>query len=185
MVKMDKNERVLGTFGNVTIYEMYGERRHRAKSSLTRKRVLESKAFEKTRKCASDMGRAAKIGSFIYKALPCDIKERWLYQAITGEAASLLYKGKAEQEVKEFLWNKYIESTGAKHEDATIEKTFRNYNLSDKQTPRKLRDVFYTRWECQGKTYYDFKRAWDRRGSFNKEKFRYILEVLQMPSNRG
>jgi len=183
MVKMDKKGRALGTFGNVVIYEMYGKTYNRRKSSLSGKRVLESKAFEKTRKCAADMGRAARIGSYIYKALPADIKERWLYQAITGEAASLLYKGKAEQEVKNFLWNKYIENTGAKNQDA-IEMKCRNFEPSTKETSRKLRDIFYERWEEQGKSYYYFKRAWDRRGHFNKERFREILEVMEMPWNR-
>ena len=79
----------------------------RMKSSLTRKRVLKSKAFEKTRKYAGNMAKAARLGSAIYKELNLAKKNRALYHAITGMAASLLYKGVDETEVYQILKKKY------------------------------------------------------------------------------
>src|SRR5262249_40393367 len=113
MAKMNEGVFISGTIGNLTFYQMYGRTYMRTKSSLTRKRVLKSAAFENTRKHAADLGRAAQIGSVVYRALPAEMKGRWLYRSITGEAASLLYEGQPEEEVLAFLWKKYIEDTGA------------------------------------------------------------------------
>lgn len=106
---------VSGTIGNICIYRLDGHTYARAKSTLSRKQVLESKAFESTRKHAGDMGRAARIGSAVYRALPAAEKGRPVYQTITGEAASLLYKGIEEEEVRAILWEKYIQRAGKGH----------------------------------------------------------------------
>ena len=99
---------VSGTVGNVCIYEVDGQLYMRSKSSLTRKRVLKSKAFEKTRRYASDMGKAARLGSAVYWDLPVEKRNRFVYQAITGMAASLLYKGVSEEEVQNILKKEYV-----------------------------------------------------------------------------
>ena len=99
---------VSGTVGNVCIYEVDGQLYMRSKSSLSRKRVLKSKAFEKTRRYASDMGRAARLGAAIYWDLPVEKRNRFIYQAITGMAASLLYKGVSEEEVQNILKKEYV-----------------------------------------------------------------------------
>ena len=101
---------ISGTVGNVCIYEVDGQLYMRSKSSLTRKRVLKSKAFEKTRRYASDMGKAARLGSTIYWDLPAAQRNRSVYQAITGMAASLLYQGVLEEEVQNILKKEYIDS---------------------------------------------------------------------------
>ena len=100
---------ISGTVGNVCIYEVDGQLYMRSKSSLTRKRVLKSKAFEKTRRYASDMGKAARLGSTIYWDLPPAQRNRSVYQAITGMAASLLYKGMSEEEVQNIVKKKYVD----------------------------------------------------------------------------
>ena len=157
MAKMDEGIFISGTIGNLTFYQMYGRTYMRTKSSLTRKRVLKSKEFEQTRKHASDLGRAAQIGSVVYQALPAEMKERWLYRAITGEAASLLYEGQEEDEVQEFLWKKYIEDTGVEKEAViTPEGSYPSH--SSKETSKKLWEIFCKRWEMQGRSYYHFKR---------------------------
>ena len=163
-----------GTIGNLTFYQMYGRTYLRSKSSLTRKRVLKSRAFAKTRKCASSLGVAARIGSEVYRALPGNIRDRWLYRAITGEAASLLYEGRTEQEVRNLLWEKYIEYTGVKQETAVIEPP--------RKVESNLREVFLERWEKQGKSYGDFKSAWDKRGYFNRFRFRQVVSRLDSVS---
>ena len=172
MAIMPEGVQLSGTIGNVTFYQMYGRTYLRKKSSLTRKRVLKSKSFAKTRKCASDLGIASRIGSEVYRALPDTIRERWLYRAITGEAASLLYEGKTEQEVRAFLWEKYIEDTKLKKETATAQATRKANN--------QLREIFEERWEKQGRSYADFRSAWEKRGNFNRERFREVLKRLSM-----
>src|SRR6188474_3196906 len=92
--------------GNVCVYKMRGKVYLRSKSSLTRKRVLKSKAFEKTRKYASNMGEASQLASAIYKEFPPAKRNRSKYQAMTGMAASLLYQGLREDEVQNLLRKK-------------------------------------------------------------------------------
>ena len=99
-IKKTKND-------NVVVYEMRGNIYLRTKSSLTRKRVLKSKVFEKTRKYAGNMAKASRIGSSIYRELNVATKNRALYQSITGMAASLLYKGVDEAKVHQILKTKF------------------------------------------------------------------------------
>ena len=80
------------TIGDLTFYMMDGVNYVRIKSSLTRKRVLKSPDFRKTRLYAGFMARASKIGSVIYQALPHDWRQGWMYRAFTGEALQLLKK---------------------------------------------------------------------------------------------
>jgi hypothetical protein len=172
----------MGTVDNLCIYEMWGKVYYRKKSSLTRKRVLKDRKFEKTRKHASEMGRAARIGSVIYKAMPEDIKDRWIYRAITGEAASLLYQGKEEEEVKAFLWKKYIEDTDCREQQAkeAMEsgRCSRNVFPSTPEANLSLRKIFEQRWEKQGRSTYWFKQAWQKRGYFNPDRFTSVMNYL-------
>jgi hypothetical protein len=183
MAKMDEGVFISGTIGNLTFYQMYGRTYMRTKSSLTRKRVLKNKEFENTRKHAANLGRAAQIGSVVYRALPLEMKGRWLYRSITGEAASLLYDGQTEEEVQVFLWKKYIEDTGAV-QDSAIAPGDDNLSRSTKETNKKLWEIFRERWELQGRSYYFFKRAWQKRSYFNREKFGEMLTILNRPWNR-
>jgi len=91
---------------NVCVYKMRGKVYLRSKSSLTRKRVLKSKAFEKTRKYAGKMARASQLASAIYREFPPAKRDLSKYQAMTGMAASLLYKGLPEDEVQNMLKKK-------------------------------------------------------------------------------
>ena len=101
-----------GFYGNVKdsnlcIYRWDGAIIVRTKSSLTRKRVLSSKKFARTRAYASKMVTASKIGSAIYKDLPKHKPDRSLYQKITGMAASLLYAGTDPIEVERKLRDEF------------------------------------------------------------------------------
>jgi hypothetical protein len=183
MQKMDSRGNILGTFGNICFYEMDGKSYVRKKSSLTRKRVLKTKEFEKTRTYAGKMAIAARIGSVIYKALPGDIKNRWFYRAITGEAASLLYTGKEEQEVKDLLWKKYIADTNSENKKVN-EANGRNLVHSTRESNRQLRELFRLAWEKQGKREYNFKQAWDKRGYFSRERFYDVYEYMNVPWRR-
>jgi hypothetical protein len=102
-------EGVIGNLkdSNLCIYRWDGAIIVRTKSSLTRKRVLTSKKFAKTRAYASKMVIASQIGSAIYKELPKTKPDRALYQKITGKAASLLYAGAEPVEVEQKLRELY------------------------------------------------------------------------------
>ena len=177
MAIMNEPNGYTGTIHGVTVYKMYGKRYMRTKSSLSRKRVLTGKSFEKTRQCAAKMGHAAKIGSEIYKALPADIKDRWLYRAITGEAVSLLYEGKTVEEVKTFLWKKYITETGVE-EKVVLSPTGNNAAPSTRHNNRRLWQLFRERWEKQKRGSSRFKQAWQNSGYFNPRRFREVLVAL-------
>jgi hypothetical protein len=181
MAKLAEGVHFTGTIGNICYYEIGDRTYSRIKSSLTRKRVLKNKEFEKTRKHAGDLALASKIASAIYKVLPSDIKGRWIFRAITGEAASLLYKGKTEQEVKDLLWKKYVQDTNCANE-AAIKAGCVNVVPSTKQMNLQLKKIFMDRWERQGKPVYYFKRAWRWRqgNSFDREvipgRLRYVRD---------
>lgn len=102
------HDKVIDIPGNVVIYKWKNLTCLRTKSSLTRQRVLKSKAFATTRKYAGNMAKAARLASAVYKELALVKKNRSLYQAITGTAASLLYKGADEKEVYRVLKQKFL-----------------------------------------------------------------------------
>lgn len=173
MAKTPEGTHFTGTIGNICFYQ-WGDRTFaRAKSSLTRDRVLKSKEFAATRKHASDMGRASRLASEIYKELPGDIRGRWIFRAIAGHAVSLLYKGKTEEQVRIALRKKYIHDP--KKEINTKDKNDAGKTSgllmapSTKQANRQYHDIFLQQWEQQGKPAQFFKRAWKRGSSFNPD----------------
>jgi len=106
------------TIRQLTFYRMDGKKYVRKKSSLTRRKVLYSPRFERTRHYAGLMGRASKIGSQVYRALPEYWRQFWMYQSFTGEALTLLRKGKNEQEIVQLLYEVYVKEVAAKQPTA-------------------------------------------------------------------
>ena len=98
------------TMGGLTFYMMDGVNYVRTKSSLTRKTVLKSAAFRKTRQYAGMMSQASRIGSVIYQALPGNWRQGWMYRAFTGEAMQFLKEGRSVQESTRLLWTRYVEA---------------------------------------------------------------------------
>src|SRR5260221_145633 len=92
------------TIRNLTFYSMEGRNFVRKKSSLTRRRVLYTPQFERTRHYAGLMAKASKIGSLVYNQLPTYWRQFWMYQSFTGEALKMLKAGKKEQEIQQLLW---------------------------------------------------------------------------------
>jgi hypothetical protein len=141
------------TIRNLTFYYMEGRNFVRKKSSLTRRKVLYSPRFERTRHYAALMGQASKIGSFLYNALPVHWRQSWMYRSFTGEAYTMLKKKKEEREIKQFLWDRYIQEVIGKHADAkpllpaptTAKRTYRKQdttywkNKTRKSIQRKAR----------------------------------------------
>jgi hypothetical protein len=97
------------TIGKLTFYVMEGRNFVRKKSCLTRRKVLYSPQFERTRHNAGLMGQASKIGSFVYNALPAYWRQSWMYRSFTGEAFTMLKEGKKEDEIQQVLWTRYVE----------------------------------------------------------------------------
>src|ERR1700757_3395919 len=89
-----------GTIGNLCFYFYRGENLVRTKSSLTGKRVKTDKKFKETMKNAGLLGKASKIGSEVYAALPASWRQHWMHRSFTGEAFTLLRQGKSELEIK-------------------------------------------------------------------------------------
>ena len=100
-----------------TFYMMGGVNYVRKKSRLTRKRVLTSPNFRKTRSYAGLMSQASRIGSVIYQALPHDWRQGWMYRAFTGEALPMLKEGRTVEETTRLMWERYVEAINHHGED--------------------------------------------------------------------
>ena len=169
MARLAKGETLTGTFDDLVFYKWEDRIFVRKKSSLTKERVLKDKAFAGLRKHAGDMGRASKIASEIYKLLPSDIKGRWIFRAIAGHAASLIYKGKDEQQVRDILHRKYVllsgkakTMSGSNETGRTVGKYGLIYEHSSKQANKEWKKLFVKRWVQQGKPEEYFDHAWHR-----------------------
>lgn len=97
------------TIGKLTFYMMDGRNFVRKKSSLTRRKVLYSPQFENTRHNAGLMGKASKIGSQVYNALPEYWRQGWMFRSFTGEAYTMLKAHKGEEEIQQRLLQRYVE----------------------------------------------------------------------------
>jgi hypothetical protein len=100
---------IQGTMCNLTFYMIEGRNFVRAKSSLTRRKVLCSPQFKNTRHNASVLAKASKIGSVVYNALPAYWRQGWMYRSFTGEAYIMLKTGKKEEEIQQLLMQCYVE----------------------------------------------------------------------------
>jgi hypothetical protein len=106
------------TIGNLTFYQMEGRNLVRKKSSLTRRKVLYSPRFERTRHYAGLMAKASRIGSALYQALPSYWRQFWMYRSFTGEALTMLKTGKTEQYIQQQLWERYVKEVAGKQTPA-------------------------------------------------------------------
>src|SRR3990170_2391101 len=105
------------TMGDLTFYMMGGVNYVRKKSRLSRKRVLKTPNFRKTRVYAELMSQASKIGSVIYQALPPGWRQGWMYRAFTGEAMQMLKEGREVEETTRLMWERYVEAINHHGED--------------------------------------------------------------------
>jgi hypothetical protein len=170
MAQLAEGVHFSGSIGNLTFYQRWGRTYVRTKGSVTRERVLKSREYSKTRQYANNLALASRIASPVYRALPADVRASWIFRSITGDAASLLYKGMNEKEVTEILWKKYI---GDKSE---IKPPTFNPLPSTKEGKNKLRKLFLDRWEKQDKYLPDFKMAWKDPRSFDPETVKRIRD---------
>jgi hypothetical protein len=117
------------TMCNLTFYVIEGRNFVRKKSSLTRRRVLYSPHFKNTRHFAGLMGKASKIGSHVYNALPAYWRQGWMFRSFTGEAYTMLKSGKTSAEIQQALLQRYVEPV--------ISKQIKPYAIVTLPTPPK------------------------------------------------
>ena len=169
------------TIGDLCFYQRNGKTYMREAKALDRELVLTDQRFEKTRQHASKMGQASKIASAIYKDLPKELKARWVFRSITGHVASMLYKGEAPEYVKEILYDKYI-SIRQDEMEAVTGSYRTEINYREAKVNKKLRKLFFERWENTGKSIHDFSLAWEEPAAYNADQrkhFNHLYEFLE------
>ena len=179
MARTATNIHVSATIGELCFYQWEGQTFVRKKSSLTARRVLKEKAFAKTRRYAQSMGVASRIASEVYKSSP--VRGRWIFRAITGDAASLLYSGKTEEEVSELLWEKYIQHVrdiDSYHRKNKSTSGTTPITPKSKQAKRELQRIFLKQWKKQGKPEQIFLFTWDNTNHFNPATIRRRSEYF-------
>lgn len=129
------------TIGNLTFYRMEGKNYVRKKSSLTRKKVLHSPRFQRTRHYAALMAKASKTGSIVYKALPAHWRQFWMYRSFTGEALTMLKAGKTEQQIQQLLWEQYVKEVADKQ---TLPITMPVTDIPPKRKYQKHNKAYWT-----------------------------------------
>jgi hypothetical protein len=107
MAKQAGSIKIVGLIGPLCFYRSGDKYYVRRASSLTRKRVKYDPLFHRTMMNARLLGRASKIASVVYKDLPKNFRQYWMYRAFTGEAMQLLKAGKTDDEARETLWHVY------------------------------------------------------------------------------
>jgi len=99
-----------GRYGRVVFYHLPCGLICRFLTPHTRKRILKDPTFAEFRKCSKRMAKASKIGSAVYKALPEDFRQFWMYRAFVGEAFKMLKdEGMTGEQVLESLFSIYVE----------------------------------------------------------------------------
>lgn len=98
MAKQESTQPITGTIDGICFYQMDGMYYARQKSSLEGERVKQDPAFAQTMRYAGLFAKASLIGKRIYASLPAHIKNRKVYQQLTGNAMLLLKAGSSEEE---------------------------------------------------------------------------------------
>ena len=105
MARQSGNILITGTFNDITFYKMYETYYARMKSSLSRKKVLTSPRFARTRMHACQLADASRIASQLYRSIPKEKRNMQLFRAFVGKAKVLLAEGKDKEVVIELLFN--------------------------------------------------------------------------------
>ena len=162
---------ICGTMHNLTFYCMAGRNFVRTKSSLTRKRVLHSPQFERTRQYAGLMAKASRIGSLVYNELPEYWRQGWMYRSFTGEALTMLKERKKEEEIQQLLRQRYVEMVVNK---PPSKETIAALPIPPKRVYRKVNT-----------TYWQGKSMQRKRRKAHKQKLLYNASLLARASKLG
>ena len=159
------------TMCNLTFYMMEGRNFVRKKSSLTRRKVLYSPQFARTRHNAALMATAAKIGSAVYNALPEYWRQGWMYRSFTGEARKMLGKGISDDEIKRVLYQCYVKPVVNKQ---SAREAIAALPVQPKRAYRK-----------QNADYWRSKTIKSKRRKAHKQKVLYNARILGRASRIG
>jgi len=99
---------ITGTVGDRTYYKLNGQYLVRAKSTLSRRRVKRSPAFQRTMEYAGWLAQASKVASEVYRMIPRERRRVEKYRAMTGMAMTLIKEGMDRDMVKSRLIEKYV-----------------------------------------------------------------------------
>jgi hypothetical protein len=144
--------KISANIADTCVYKRNGKLFTRKRNPITSERVLEDAEFEKTRQYSAIFGKASKIASPVYKELNSSVKARWIFRIIAGEAASLLYQGKSEEEAGNILRQKYIDQ------------------LPAQSTRQYLESILKDRWKSQGRSGGQFNEAWSDPAGWDKKQ---------------
>jgi hypothetical protein len=112
-----------GRYDNAVFYRLPCGLICRFLSPHTRKRILKDPKFAEFRKCSKRMAKASKIASAVYKALPEDFRQFWMYRAFVGEALKMLKDQEMTgKQVLESLFRTYAEVWYLKEEAESEQK---------------------------------------------------------------
>jgi hypothetical protein len=93
MAKQKGPKFISGTINGLTYYKLNEKYYVRKKSTLSRRRVKRSPAFQRTMEHAELLAQASKLASAVYRMLPRQQQRVERYRALTGQAMGLLKEG--------------------------------------------------------------------------------------------
>ena len=89
-----------GTIGNMTGYEMNGKHFLKMKSSVSRRRILQSDRFSNTRRNANWFAAAQKIAAEVYRVMPLNERGQHLvWYPMRNRAQELVRRGLDKEEI--------------------------------------------------------------------------------------
>jgi hypothetical protein len=159
------------TMCNLTFYIREGRNFVRKKSSLTRRKVLYSPQFARTRHNAGLMAKASAIGSNVYNALPEYWRQGWMYRSFTGEAYKMLRKRVRDNEIQQLLYQRYVEPLVSKQ---PAKEAIAALPVQPKRAYRKL-----------NADYWRSKTVKSKRRDAHKQKVLYNAGILGRASKIG
>lgn len=99
---------ITGTVGDRTYYRLNGQYLVRAKSTLSRRRVKRSPAFQRTMEYAGWLAQASKVASEVYRMIPRERRRVEMYRAMTGMAMNFIKEGMDREMAKQRLIQAYV-----------------------------------------------------------------------------
>jgi len=166
-----------GRYDHVVFYRLPCGLICRALNPHTRKRILKDPAFAAFRKCSKRMAKASKIGSAVYKSLPEDFRQFWMYRAFVGEALKMLKGGMTGQQALESLFKTYVEVWYIKAEIKAEQKEAERNARSIKRS--KAPEV-KIRWKQYNESRLDHFKAAVKTSTFNKPAGSRLLRSIGM-----
>lgn len=128
MAKQTGPYKIIGVILNLQFYKMDDQYYVRKKSSLTRNRVKNDKAFTLTMVHANILGTASKIASAVYQQIPKEIRKSSYFYQLTKRAQKMIKQGISVDQIYGQFYN---ETFPPKPEIEVRERSFMQSNFAD------------------------------------------------------